>query len=208
MTRYLLTAITITLLLAAPAAVRGQSYQARVLLLDMQKLSQLKATLKDMKKDYRVLSQGYDALRDVSRAAFELRKTFQDALWRASPAVRSYWKVPALITMEREVARACAADPARLVATGDIPPGEADYLSSVYQAVAAGALQRLEELTTVLTDHTVEMTDAERLAAVDRIYREIQESRTFVTQFTSRAAGLARAREAERGGARALRELY
>jgi hypothetical protein len=207
MKRYLLTALTIALVLAA-SAVRGQSYQARVLLLDMQKLSRLKATLKDMKKDYQRLSQGYDALRDVSRAAFELRKSFQEALWNASPAVRGYWKISAVITLAREVARACTADPARLVATGDFPQGEADYLSSVYQAVAAGALKRLEELTILLTEHAVEMTDAERLAAVDRIYQEIRERQTFVTQFTARAATLARAREAERGGARALKELY
>lgn len=207
MNRQALLTITI-LLVGAFHRSSGQSHEAQVLLLDVKKLSQIKTTLEDMKKGYQVLREGYAAVRDIARADFNLQEAFLDGRWLVSPAVRGYWKVPSILSGEFAVVKACKSDLARCRASGSFQAGELAYLQQVYAGVLARAVRSLDDLTGILTDHSLQMSDAERMEAIDRIYDATGESLGFVRRFTSEALVLGVARTKERAGTHTLESLY
>src|SRR5487761_2441871 len=67
-----------------------QSQEAEQLLLDVQKLAQLKGILKDLKEGYGILSGGYSAIEKISAGSFSLHQQFLNGLLEESPQVRKY----------------------------------------------------------------------------------------------------------------------
>ena len=68
--------------------VSAQSQEVQQLLLNVEKLAQFKKILQNMKQGYQVLHKGYTTIRNLSQGNFSLHKTFLDALFEVSPAVR------------------------------------------------------------------------------------------------------------------------
>lgn len=86
--------------LYVPCLSKAQSYEAEQLLLNVQKLSQLKQMLADLKKGYETLYKGYSTIKDISEGNFNLHQIFLDGLFRVRPAVRNYKKVGDIISLQ------------------------------------------------------------------------------------------------------------
>ena len=54
------------LLLYVPCLSQAQTYEAEQLLFDVQKLSQLKQMLADLKKGYEIVYKGYSTIKNIS----------------------------------------------------------------------------------------------------------------------------------------------
>src|SRR5690554_1763555 len=97
------------LLLTGMDAAQGQSHEVTQLLLNVEKLSQLKNILRDMKKGYTILSRGYDKIRDISQGNFSLHEVFLDGLMIVSPEIKRYHRVRDIINAQKEILRQCGA---------------------------------------------------------------------------------------------------
>ncbi|WP_236937576.1 hypothetical protein [Flavobacterium coralii] len=75
----------------------AQVQELKQLALNIEKLAQFRAILKDMKEGYEILSKGYNTVKDLTQGNFDLHKTFLDALLQVSPAVRNYKRVGEII---------------------------------------------------------------------------------------------------------------
>src|SRR5579863_2568221 len=80
-------------LVGSAGTLRAQSFEIQQLVLDIEKLTQLKDILKDLKEGYQVLDKGYSAIRDIAQGNFNLHKAFLDALLTVSPTVKNYARV-------------------------------------------------------------------------------------------------------------------
>src|SRR5438552_2102449 len=78
----------------------AQSYETQQLLLDVQKLAQLKQILKDMKTGYEIVSKGYSSIRDISQGNFNLHQVFLDGLLQVSPVVKNYKRVADIVSYQ------------------------------------------------------------------------------------------------------------
>ena len=58
----------------------AQSAEIQQLLLNVEKLTQFKQILSDMKKGYQILEGGYNTIKDISEGNFSLHKAFLDGL--------------------------------------------------------------------------------------------------------------------------------
>ena len=96
MKKILILTILITLLMI-PVKSMGQSAEIQQLILNIEKLSQFKKILSDMKKGYELLSGGYKTVKDMTEGNFSLHKTFLDALMQVSPAVKNYKRVADIV---------------------------------------------------------------------------------------------------------------
>ena len=65
--------------------VVAQSTEIQQLLLNVEKLAQLKKILGNMKKGYEIISTGYNTIKDISKGNFNLHEAFLDALMQVSP---------------------------------------------------------------------------------------------------------------------------
>jgi hypothetical protein len=139
------------------------------LLLDVQKLSQLKAILSQMYDAYNTMYKGYEDVKGISQGTFSLHKAFLDALLQVSPAVGSYYKVAGIISKEAALVKEYQSAKSYFQGTGRFTSAELGRIGDKYNQLLQGSLQNLEELTMILTAGQLRMSDAERLSAIDRI---------------------------------------
>ena len=187
--------------------VTAQVQELKQLALNIEKLAQFKAILKDMKEGYEILTKGYSTVKDLTKGNFDLHKTFLDALLQVSPAIRNYKRVGDIIDYQVQIVQDCGRHRNKLQSSGLFASEELNYFSGVYEKIFEESLRNLEELTDVLTARKMRMSDEERLAAIDRIYITMQDKMLFVRDFNSETAVLAVQRAKEARDVEAIRFL-
>src|SRR6185312_16254307 len=141
----------------------GQSQEAQQLLLDVEKLTQFKQILKDLKQGYEIVSSGYNTIKNLSQGNFDIHKTFLDGLLEVSPEVRKYKKVSDIIHMQLQIVKEYKSAFKRFKNNGQFTLKEIDYLKKIYNDLFVKSLNDLDELSTVLTAEKLRMSDDERL---------------------------------------------
>ncbi len=197
MKKILILAILITLLMI-PVKSIGQSAEIQQLILNIEKLSQFKKILSDMKKGYELLSGGYKTVKEMSEGNFSLHKTFLDALMQVSPAVRNYKRVGEIVEYQISIVKESRNGMNRFIKNGNFSGQEINYFEKVYGNLLNESLRNLDELTMVITADKLRMSDDERLKAVDDIYEQMQDKLLFLRNFNASSNVLALQRSKEK----------
>jgi len=184
-------------LFLTPDKSLAQSAEIQQLILNIEKLSQFKKILSDMKKGYELLSGGYKTVKDMTEGNFSLHKTFLDALMQVSPAVRNYKKVGEIVEYQISIVKESRNGMNRFIKSGNFSGQEINYFEKVYGNLLNQSLRNLDELTMIITADKLRMSDDERLKAVDDIYEQMQDKLLFLRNFntTSNVLALQRAKE-------------
>lgn len=198
MKKILILILTVSMAIASNKA-NAQSAEIQQLILNIEKLSQFKKILSDMKKGYELLSGGYKTVKDLSEGNFSLHKTFLDALMQVSPVVKNYKRVGDIINFQMLLIKESKNGLNRFVKSGNFSEKEISYFEKVYGNLLSQSLRNLDELTIVVTADKLRMSDDERLQAVDDIYLQMQDKLLFLRNFnaTSNVLALQRAKEAK-----------
>ncbi len=189
-------------------SVRAQSQEAQQLLLNVEKLSQLKNILADMKKGYQVVSGGYNTIRNISQGNFSLHEVFLDGLMLVSPEVKKYRRVADIISYQKNIISEYKSAFKRFNASENFNPTEIDYLGRVYKQLFDQSMDNLDELAMVITSAKLRMSDDERLQAIDRIFEDVQDKLVFLRDFNSKATSLSLAREKQKSDFKQSLKLY
>ncbi|WP_433780498.1 TerB family tellurite resistance protein [Flavobacterium anhuiense] len=190
-----------------PDQSKGQSAEIQQLILNIEKLSQFKKILSDMKKGYELLSGGYKTVKDMTEGNFSLHKTFLDALMQVSPAVKNYKRVAEIVDYQISIVRESRSGINRFIKSGNFSVGEINYFEKVYGNLLNQSLRNLDELTMALTADKLRMSDDERLKAVDEIYEQMRDKLLFIRSFNASSNVLALQRAKEKSDAEASRAL-
>ena len=81
----------------------AQSYELARLILDIEKLSQLKSILSDLYKGYEILRSGYTTIKNISEGNFNLHKAFLDGLLAVSPVVQKYPRISEIMELQAKI---------------------------------------------------------------------------------------------------------
>lgn len=173
----------------------GQSSEVTQLLLNVEKLAQLKQILTDLKKGYDIVNTGYNTVKDLSQGNFSLHKTFLDGLLGVSPAVRNYKRVADIISYQLLIVREQQQALARFRTSGGFSANELAYIGTVYDRLGKESLKNLDDLLNVVTAAKMRMNDQERLEAIDRIFVEMEGKLHFLRSFNASTSMLALQRE-------------
>jgi len=206
MKKILILAILITLLMI-PVKSMGQSAEIQQLILNIEKLSQFKKILSDMKKGYELLSGGYKTVKDMTEGNFSLHKTFLDALMQVSPAVKNYKRVAEIVEYQISIVKESRNGMNRFIKSGNFSGQEINYFEKVYGNLLNQSLRNLDELTMIVTADKLRMSDDERLKAVDDIYEQMQDKLLFLRNFNTKSNVLALQRAREKNDVYASRGL-
>lgn len=186
----------------------GQSQEAKQLLLDVEKLAQLKQMLASMKTGYEILHKGYTAITAISKGNFNLHKDFLDGLLQISPAVRKYKKIAEIIDFQVKIVKEYKSAFAEFKGSKHFTVAEIDYLGKVYGNLFNESLKKLEDLAMVLTAGELRMTDDERLKVIDKIYDEVTDQYTFLNEFNNSTALLSLQRDNEQREIDLMRKIH
>jgi hypothetical protein len=202
--------LVVALLCASTLGVKAQSVADDItqLLLDMQKLSQLKQILSDMYTGYTVVYQGYENIKSISQGTFSLHKTFLDGLLAVSSAVSGYSKVADIINKEAQLVEEYQRSNKYLQGSGQFTSAELGYFLTVYNNLIQNSLKNVSELLMVVTAGELRMSDGERLATVDRIDGNISGQLSFLKRFDNLAAVQAAQRQQSVNDQSILKALY
>lgn len=196
--------------LAVPLNSRAQSVADCIqqLALDYQKLASLKSILSQMYTGYQVLSKGYTAVKDVSQGNFTLHEAFLDGLFIVSPTVRKYPRIADIINDQAMLVSEFKSASGRYRSGGRFNPDEFGYMMDVYNNLVTASLKNLDDLSMVITDSKLRMSDAERLSAIDRIYLESRNQLSYLRKFNSEADRMAQQRDRSAADKKSVNSLY
>jgi DNA repair ATPase RecN len=201
--------VTFLLLIqAASLKVSAQEAEIEQLLLNVEKLAQLKQILADLKKGYEVVSNGYNTIKNISQGNVDLHKTFLDGLMEVSPAVRNYKRVADVINNQVLIVKEYKQAYRRFRQDGNFTPEEIKYLGSVYTNLFNQSLQHLDALAVILTDGDLRMSDDERVKAIDDIFNAMQDKLLFLRHFNNNTTLLALQRAREKNNVSATQKIY
>jgi hypothetical protein len=186
---------------------RGQTQEATQLLLNYEKLKQLEEILDNMYKGYKILSQGYNRIKDIAEGNYSLHHVFLDGLLQVSPVVRNYRKIPEIVNYQLRMVAEQRDAYMRFRDDANLTESEISYLSEVYGQLITESLKNLEALTMVITASKLRMNDDERLAAIDRIHADMEDKLVFLRDFNNSTQLLIIQRAKERSGITTLRKL-
>jgi DNA repair ATPase RecN len=198
----------ITMGMLFPYSASAQSQEMQQLLLNIEKLAQFKQILKDMKKGYEILNGGYNTVKKLSQGNFNIHETFLDALMQVSPTVRNYRRVGDIIQYQLLLVKEYKTAFNCFRKSGDFNADEIAYLEKVYAKLFKQSLRNLDELTSVISANKLRMSDEERLAAIDKVYADMQDKLLFLRSFNNNTSVLAIQRTKERIEVRGMRSIY
>lgn len=202
--------LSLSLAILSPTRCHAQSTGEllKILILDMEKLAELKAILKGMYRGYEVLDQGYTNIRNIAHNSFDLHQAFLDALLAVTPEVRQYSPALDVLQTEQRLLAEYKAGSRKLQASGYFTPTEMQVINSVYGNILAAGSSDVEELKRVLTPGELRMSDAERMQAIDRIDKDIGKQLSWLRQFNQVGTIQVWQRAKEINDLSTLRQLY
>jgi hypothetical protein len=175
--------------------VKAQEFEIQQLLLDIQKLMQLKEILDDMYKGYEILSQGYTAIKDISEGNFNLHKDFLDGLLEVNPVISNYKRVADIFYYETLIVKNAGNALKNFQASTLFSEDELNYMGTVYNNLLDASAKNIEDLLTIITANQLRMSDEERLAGIDRIFTDVQDKLMFLQHFNNGSSVLAAQRK-------------
>ena len=209
MNRWLKTALLAWMIIQGSVnIVHAQADEIQQLILNYEKLAQLKKILKNMKEGYEIVTKGYNTVKGLSEGNFRLHDVFLSGLMQVSPAVRNYRRIPDNIDNQANMIREYKAAYERFKRSGSFTTGELHYMVLVYDNLVVLNLSNLEQLTIAITSGKARMSDDERLKEIDRIYLDTEDKLSFLRHFNSQAAILSVQRHRQSAETGALQNYY
>jgi hypothetical protein len=200
--------IFLLVVLGSAAQLSAQSEEAQQLLLNVEKLAQLKQILTDLKKGYIIVSTGYNTIKNISQGNFNLHKTFLDGLLAVSPRVKNYKKVGEILNFQVSIVKEYESAFNRFKSDGNFSIGEITYLTDVYTNLFNQSVKDLDALFVVITASKLRMSDDERLKAIDNIFIDMQDKLVFLRHFNNSTTIMAIQKARDKKDTKSLKAIY
>ena len=195
-------------ILIQPSRVTAQEFEIQQLLLNVEKLAQLKSILQKMYDGYEVISKGYQTIKNISEGNFNIHDVFLESLLAISPAVQKYKRVAYIVQYQIQIVKEYQESYSYFKNDKNFTPAEIDYISRVYTNLFNQSVNNLDDLLMVVTAGKLRMSDDERIKAIDGIYDSIVEQLGFLRSFNSNAYVLSLQRTKEKKEVDLSRILY
>lgn len=151
----------------------GQSVDMQLLILNMEKLAQMKATYQTMVNGYRAIETGYRQVSELAKGNYELHKTYLDGLLDVSPAVRQYGRIKAIVQRHSMMVDEYKIAIGQLQSGRLLKDAEVREMKNSMAGLVNASGAAVDELMIVLTPGRLRMNDEERIATINRLDQEV-----------------------------------
>jgi len=187
---------------------RAQAQEMQQLILDIEKLTQMKSILSDMKAGYQIYRQGYGTISALSKGNFDLHNLYLTGLLAVSPAVRNYGRIGEILGQQASLVSEYKSTSGLFRRSGTFSVAELSYMSDVCTRLITESLNDLGELGDIITAYKLRMSDADRLKAIDRIYDRSSDRLEFLRSFNGQGLLLSLRRGRDAADTQTLKQLY
>lgn len=186
----------------------SQTQEIQQLLLDVEKLTQLKNILTELKSGYEIVSNGYTTIKNISEGNFNLHDIFLKSLLEVSPAVKNYVRIKDIIDAQLSIVREYKNALKQLKGSGEFSLDEINYSEKVYANLFNHSLDNLQKMIMVITAGKLRMSDDERVSSIDAVWNEVSQQLTFLRHFNNQARILCLQRAKEKNDLSTMNQLY
>ncbi len=186
----------------------SQSAEVKQLILNVEKLTQFKNILKDMKDGYEIINKGYGTIKDLSEGNFDIHEAFLDQLLKVSPAVKKYHRVSKIIQLQLRLGKSSGQAIKQFASSNYFSGDEISYTKSILKRLGKSSLQNLDDLTLLLSAGKLRMSDDERLKEIDRIYLDMLDKNQFLNYFIQQQNLLVMNKKKEMQEVKILKDNY
>jgi hypothetical protein len=186
----------------------SQTQAIQQLLLDVEKLTQLKNILTELKSGYEIVSDGYTTIKNISEGNFNLHDIFLKSLLEVSPAVKNYIRVKDILDAQLSIVREYKNALKQFKGSGEFSVDEINYLEKVYANLLNHSLDNLQTMMMVITAGKLRMSDDERINSIDGVWKEVSQQLTFLRHFNNQARILCLQRAKEKNDLSTINQLY
>jgi len=197
---------TIIFLLAVVSVIPAQA-QSRFQVM-AQQIAGMGAYLQSIKSVYSTTQKGLNEIHSLKNGNFDLNQAYFNSLGNVSPAVRNDPKIKAIGDLQQQIDRTFSNAISWQKQYGVLTSDETVYLRSIYNAMLSECGKDLDELTLVITDGKLQMTDDARIQKIGAIYTDMKDKYSFSRSFTGKAQVMAVDRKENGNDQQTLRSLY
>jgi hypothetical protein len=198
----------IVVTLFSAVQVHAQSTELQQLLLNIEKLTQFKAILSDMKKGYQIYQQGYGTISNLSKGNFNLHNIYLTGLMAVNPEVRNNPRVGQIISQQNDILSEYKRYAGLFRQSGTFSRDELSYIGNVYKQLVKQSSTNIDDLASVTTAGQLRMSDDDRLRAIDRVYTGSSDQLQFLRFFNRQAVMLSLQRSKDLHDTQTLKRLY
>jgi hypothetical protein len=176
--------------------------------LDVEKLTQLKNILTELKDGYEIVSKGYTAIKNISEGNFKLHDIFLKSLLEVSPVVKNYVRIKDITEAQLSLVREYKNALKQFKGSGEFSVEEINYLEKVYANLFNHSLDNLQTMIMVITAGKLRMSDDERINSIDVVWKDVSQQLTFLRHFNNQARILCLQRAKEKNDLSTMKQLY
>lgn len=196
------------LFLISGLPAKAQSDEVQQLLLNVEKLDQLREMLDNMRDKYRILTQGYNQVKGIAEGNFNLHQAFLNRLVQVNPKVKSYYKVGEIIELQLGLIQGLAKARREFRVTDFLQEQEFVQVDRLFTVWSRSSLHLLEELVLILADNQLHMDDWERIQAIDRLHLAVLDLNKGVAMFSNSLSQLGAMRSMNAHEIKTLESLF
>jgi hypothetical protein len=170
----------------------------------LQQIAALQVFSGYLKKGYQIANNGLGSISGTLKTENGLHSTYYNRMKTASPLVKNNAMIQEIMAWQQDIL-------ARLKDISQISSMTAEeksYLEQVRSAVLKDCDQQLNTLQIVVSDGKIEMSDAERIALVNKIHTAMMENYRFASGFAAQAKLYAIRRQQEQNQVLVTKQIY
>ncbi|WP_198514360.1 hypothetical protein [Algoriphagus formosus] len=161
-------------LMVTGGPLKAQSDEVRQLLLNVEKLEQLREMLDNKKEKYQILQSGFQQVKGITEGNFRLHEAFLNRLTQVSTEVKSYYKVAEIIQYQVRLVQAVSWIREELNKLDLEDWEEQERVIQSFTAFSKAGMENMETLLLLLADGQLQMDDGERIRSIDRIHQSME----------------------------------
>jgi hypothetical protein len=156
-----------------------------------------------IEKGYSIARSGLTLIGDIKQGELNLHTVFFTSLSSVNPDIKKYSKVAAIIVTIHAITKELN----KISSVQNISTGEMQYLITIKGNLLEDCAKMLDDLISVITDDTYQMTDDERIKRIDGIYSDVNSKWVLAKDFTDEASMISVQRQADRRDIKTLQNI-
>jgi hypothetical protein len=189
-----------------PGGFFGQQSKQRKLM--GEQIAQYEVYLGAIRTGYKISETGLKTAQELKNGTFNLHNAYFTSLKQINPVIQNNPKGKVISGMNRQTQQLLDEETSWQQQQKLLSVKEISYLQKVQTNLVAKCQQDMEERTQVLSPGKLQLTDAQRLSRLDKLYDSMKDKFSFAGSFTAKCRKLALARKQNRQDNDQLKKLY
>ena len=151
-----------------------------------------------LSKGYSMARKGLHAIQDIKHGDFNLHSDYFSSLQNISPKIKRYTRTAEIISLQISISKQIIRTIMDCKQSNQLTRSEFGYIQNVFQKVLNDCAEIIDLLNQLIIDNKLSMKDDERIVAIDRICKEMQDNYAFTMSFGNSAKTLCAQRDQEK----------